>query len=334
MSIEIFDNNFTALSNYMTSNKKIESGLLNELSIFIVHQIVKNFSEKIGSKKTLLTNLIKQYLNSLKIELSSIQICEFCSYCINTLEKITSYHYNISDFFFFLSETTLSDNENFTSINFSNYQTDNKYNGIVPNKIAYLSNNYTDEAYKLFSLNQSINCTAVSVNTFLSACEEVCYGRADYCIVPISVSNEGIIGGFYRHILRYELKIIQCCDILSTDGENYTRYALLQRGFDNIYNENIKYFEILLSFTESTQSKEYLNIQKNKELNLTDFLCAAEFVSANILRINSIPISYSSDKLGYDILLDIEHADFPALLMFLEVTAPDYTVIGMYRCIQ
>jgi len=223
--------------------------------------------------------------------------------------------------------------------NFSGYVTDEilgMFDGFeyLPEakKIACFINPYSDEAYEKFS-QKVTNPVAVIANSFVGVCEEVSYGRAGYCILPIANSDNGMLTGFYKMMDKYDLKIMYTCDVTREESgeESRTQMALLRRGISKKLCDTGEgeFIEISAGFGGS--SIGYGTAQ------LGEMMTAMEATGAEIKRVSSVPISYTDDKFLYNILLNIgrkksecAHNILEALLLFLEFTVPDYSVIGLY----
>ncbi len=93
-------------------------------------------------------------------------------------------------------------------------------------RIAYFQNAYADAAFRIFS--EVLDAPSVSyASDFTAVCEEVYYGRADMCMLPMDSSRDAKLISFYRLIDKYELNPILSCHVISPDGGVTTRYALL-----------------------------------------------------------------------------------------------------------
>ena len=72
-------------------------------------------------------------------------------------------------------------------------------------RVAYLRNAYADRAFRRFC-EQLGELSVVYCTDFESVCEEVYYGRADMCILPLDSSRDAKLIGFVRLVDKYELK--------------------------------------------------------------------------------------------------------------------------------
>ena len=198
-------------------------------------------------------------------------------------------------------------------------------------KIAYFINPYSDEAYEKFS-QKVPDSTSVVASSFSGVCEEVSYGRAGYCILPVANSENGMLSGFYKMMDKYDLKIMYTCDVVreESDEDSRTQMALLRRGISKKLSDNGEgeFLEITASFGYGSSAGAP---------SLGEALSAMEAAGAEIKRVNSVPLSYTDDKFSYNIVLNIgsrkrecAHNILEALMLFFEFAVPDYGVIGLY----
>lgn len=187
-------------------------------------------------------------------------------------------------------------------------------------RIAYLKNSYNDAAYiqfaALFSSPRAAYFASVS-----DVCENVYNGNCEYCILPVETSVDGKLLSFYETILKYNFKINAVYDLQSENG--YTRYALLSKRFA-VRNSNLRskarnrYFEFLFNGHDS--------------ISLEDILCAADFCSLKLRRIDTMNIS--AEKSSKENLMcpvfRADGSDLQTFLAFLAIDCPDFIPIGIY----
>lgn len=187
-------------------------------------------------------------------------------------------------------------------------------------RIAYLKNSYNDAAYiqfaALFSSPRAAYFASVS-----DVCENVYNGSCEYCILPVETSVDGKLLSFYETILKYNFKINAVYDLQSENG--YTRYALLSKRF-TVRNSNLRskarnrYFEFLFNGHDS--------------ISLEDLLCAADFCSLKLRRIDTMNIS--AEKSSKENLMcpvfRADGSDLQTFLAFLAIDCPDFIPIGIY----
>ena len=187
-------------------------------------------------------------------------------------------------------------------------------------RIAYLKNSYNDMAYMQFS--ELFNSPrAAYFGSIVDVCESVYNGVCEYCILPVETSSDGKLISFYETILRYNLKISAVYDLSSNNG--YTRYALLSKKFtfhhmaSRAKNKN-RLFEFI--FTESDN------------LPLGDMLCAAEFCSLKLRRIDTLNIIRGNIEPNTYLcpVFSADDSDMQTFLSFLVIDCPEFIPLGLY----
>ena len=192
-------------------------------------------------------------------------------------------------------------------------------------KIAYFRNAYADAAFRTFS--EMFESPSVSyASDFTAVCEEVYYGRADMCMLPLDSSRDAKLISFYRLIDKYELNPIYSCDVTTPDGSVTTRYALLQRGmsvpsYTYLDTPNSCFFEFNLILDESTA--------------FFDVLQAARAFDLTLYKVDSIPLTYSDSEFACDIIFKVGNArGLNAFVLYLNLAVPQYEPLGIYPHIR
>ncbi len=192
-------------------------------------------------------------------------------------------------------------------------------------RVAYFQNAYADAAFRIFS-GVIDNLSALYASDFTAVCEEVYYGRADVCMLPLDSSRDAKLISFYRLIDKYELCPVFSCDVTTPDGSVTTRYALLKREFSLPPKERLNVSD--LCFFE-------FNIIPDKNSSLGDVLAAAKECGLTLYKADSMPLSYSTSEFAYDVILKIGSADgLDAFVLFLTLAVPEYEPIGIYSHIH
>lgn len=186
-------------------------------------------------------------------------------------------------------------------------------------RIAYLKNAYADDAFRRFS--EAIgDPTVVYVQDFAAVCEEVYYGRADMCILPLDSSRDAKLISFYRLIEKYELKIAMSCDVTSMDGGVNTRYALLRKNAampsEKPGNSGEMFFEF--SFVPDERS------------GLADVLTIAERCGLSLYKVDALPLTYTDDEFSFDVILRCPEAP-RVFALYMSLAVPQYELLGVYR---
>ncbi len=188
-------------------------------------------------------------------------------------------------------------------------------------KIAYFKNAYADTAFRVFSSFLK-NPSVVYLTDFNSVCEEVYYGRADLCMLPLDSSKDAKLISFYRLIDKYELNPVFSCDVTALDGSVTTRYVLLRRSIALPGEEYKKsggscFFEF--SFVPDEKAA------------LGDILLVAEECGLSTYKVDSIPLTYSDSQFAFDIIINAEDSKkLDAFVLFLDLAVPQYKPMGIY----
>ncbi|MBO4265251.1 MAG: hypothetical protein J5922_04160 [Clostridia bacterium] len=184
------------------------------------------------------------------------------------------------------------------------------------NTVAYFNNSYTDRAYKQFSkLLRKPN--AVYSESIMNVCEALCYGNAEYGILPIENSKDGSLANFYSLIMRYDLKINAECKIIS-DDDSTTVFALVSRDLNFDWLNLPSY---LAEFSISTDPS-----------SLCRLISSANDLGFSLIKINSTPSAYAYDDMRYvyDCTFKSSGGDISAFVCYLKFFAPRFETVGFY----
>jgi prephenate dehydratase len=186
------------------------------------------------------------------------------------------------------------------------------------NKIAYIMNSYTDEAFRRFSRELENGSEAVSVVSFEELCEDVYSGSCEYGIIPIENTENGKLARFYSLINKYDLKIAAMLDIANSGSNTETGFALIRK--------NIEYPKLKIG-------KPYMFemfVMLREAETFSEILAAADFCNMSLYRIDSFPISHQGGKYTLCPVFKTEHADIDSFLLYMSLDFPRYTPIGIY----
>lgn len=156
-------------------------------------------------------------------------------------------------------------------------------------------------------------------NSFGEIFDDIINENTNYCIVPIENNTMGTLGNFYQQIFDYGLKIVKVCDVLHTDADAETRFALLASAPISLasLDEGEDHFEIV--------------IHSNDGATLPRILEAARLCKMVPDRIDSVPLSRLKKehpfKIVFKMLPDVNLTDF---LIFLILDGISYTPVGIF----
>ncbi len=187
-------------------------------------------------------------------------------------------------------------------------------------RVSYLKNSYNDTAYMQFS-SLLVSPRAAYFNSVTDVCESVYNGGSEYCILPVETSEDGKLLSFYELIFKYGFKIIAVCDLRS--GSGYTRYALLSKSFTS---------KGLLLRTKTRNRYFEFFIENGDNPDLEDLLCAADFCSLKLRRIDTLNMKKDSNGKETYIcpVFRADGADMTTFLSYLAIDCPDFIPIGIY----
>lgn len=190
-------------------------------------------------------------------------------------------------------------------------------------RIAYLRNTYTDAAYVRFR-NVFPRSTALYYSDFQGVCEALYYGRASACILPLENSTDGKLVRFYSLIHKYDLRIAMTVEINAEDGDVTTKYALLRKNITvPEQDENSDLFSLYFECT----------VILEEDVSLSDILFAASIYGLSLTRADADPLSYAEAEASYDLIFRIGDGDLQAMLSFLYLMVPQFTLLGIYPMI-
>lgn len=186
--------------------------------------------------------------------------------------------------------------------------------------ICYLRNSYADTAYS--SLCRVVKNPRVTYAAdFTTVCEEVYYGRADFCILPVENSSEGALSAFRALIAKYELHTAARCVVDRSEYDSAV-FALLTKNMAYFGGGTDTYFEISFS--------------PGADASLPDALLAASCFGLDAERVDTVRASseYGGLAPSCDIAFRCGGADIDAFLCYLALSAPRSVPLGMYDLIK
>lgn len=148
-------------------------------------------------------------------------------------------------------------------------------------KIAYFKGPAADTAFDIFAAR--INDPSILYgHDFASVCESVYYGKAQFCILPVSSSNDGLLPGFYATAEKYELTGVDECSVTYADNE--TRFVLFSGGVPERKGGRHIKTEILVPHDKS----------------IKEIVCAAAVYGADCTGVDRLPAEFgTSDMLTF-----------------------------------
>lgn len=178
------------------------------------------------------------------------------------------------------------------------------------NTVAYFSNPLSDEAFLAFA-GTCRSLEGCPSSGFAASCEDVYYGKAGYCILPVESIADGRLAGMYSLIDRYELKAVASVTVRMGEG-GAMRFFLLSKYTEVI--ECPKMFRTLEMKVECTAGA------------LKDMVFAADYFGLEIANTEKIPIE---DQTWYYISLMGEDEALARMVYFLFLSEKSGAVMGI-----
>ena len=168
--------------------------------------------------------------------------------------------------------------------------------------ISYFKGPSTDTAFDVFA-RKLPQPSIVYSHDFNSSCENVYYGKAEFCILPA-------ISGFYAAAEKYELTGVDECFV--THGDTETRFVLFSGG--------------LLSYREDENLKAEIRIPRGGDL--FSVLISAELYGLVCEGVDSLLTDFGASDM---ITVSGAVKNVCRLLFFLYCMQINYGVTGVYK---
>ena len=184
-----------------------------------------------------------------------------------------------------------------------------------PDRVAYLSNIYADEAFRRFSriLHEP---TVLYADSFIGVCEAVSAARARLCILPMENSTDGVLTGFRALLAKYDLKITAVCEVLTGD-ESLTRFALLQKSIGSPGADREPAFFRFTLFSDTLEV-------------LRDVMLAADALGLPLCKLDAVSAAYTDSAFAYDITLTCRPETLAGFYCYLSMEIPHFVPVGLF----
>ena len=187
------------------------------------------------------------------------------------------------------------------------------------NRISYLRNYYADMAYASFA-QVLAEPTVTYSQDFAGVCEDVYYGRAGCCILPVENTTDGCLASFRALIRKYELKTVLTCSV-DTGDTAMTRFALLKKNMEELPCPGdlagAGFFEFDVSLPDLD--------------SLSGLIGAARLNGLVLSRIDSLPDYYAGSGYTYAMAFGRDGGFLDGFLCYLLLEAPQFVPMGLYR---
>lgn len=187
-------------------------------------------------------------------------------------------------------------------------------------KIAIVRNRYNEAAYTALSKFVS-RAKLVYTSSFVSACEDTYDGKCQYCILPVSDSQNGRMFGFYSAIDRYELRVCAACNIDTESTSESVKYALVGRVIpDRAY--------------KSTQRRFEFSVISHTGKVISEITEAASVFGADLAAVDSLPVEYGDELQKYYFTFRMSASDIRGLDLYLSEEYASYAPVGYYPILK
>ena len=173
--------------------------------------------------------------------------------------------------------------------------------------VCYVRSPYADNAYLSFA-QMLDDPKAIYCEDFTQACEDVYYGRSTYCILPLSNSKDGRLGGFRNLAIKYSL--IKVCTVKIPSDDTETLFALMKKDLEIPRTQENAYFEFRI-----------LRIERLNELLCVAGACGMTAASVDMTEDHcDIVLAVNEDGIcGFLTYLSLEYEGFIPLGIYKEI---------------
>ena len=189
-------------------------------------------------------------------------------------------------------------------------------------RIAYVKNSLSDEAYDVFSQDLA-EPRLTYTKDFKSTVDAVLSGEAEYCLLPLEEKGGARISSVAELIFKYDLKINSVTPVFGLDGIADMKYAMVSKNFT------------LPKLDEGDDRYLEIRIRVDTSASLGEILTAAECFGASVYRANTITFTTDDgDVAYYSVVLKDAGEDFAPLLVYLTLFSGAYTPVGIYKNLE
>ncbi len=182
-------------------------------------------------------------------------------------------------------------------------------------QVTYVKNAISDEAYRVFS-EVLENASVTYAPSFVTACENVYYGRVQYCILPQENSDEGNLSGFMRLARKYELYPHYICTVRGESSA--TKLALLGRE------------PCAAALGEQKGLRLRVSLYSPSCKSLAAVACAAGELGLTLVKTESAPLEWDGQRYAQSFVFSADGADVVPFLIYLALEVSDCSDKSVY----
>ncbi len=185
-------------------------------------------------------------------------------------------------------------------------------------RVAYVKNQYADEAYDVFSQDLS-DPTFTYAGSIKAATDMLERGEVGYCLLPLEENNTRI-SSVMEIIYKRDYKINSVTPVFGFDGSANMKYALVSKGFSlsDVRAEDDRYLELHVPTEPTDQLRELISV--------------TGYLGARVYRLNTVGADGALDR--YSLILERDGRDFVDVLTYLTLFTEEYIPVGIYKNIE
>lgn len=187
-------------------------------------------------------------------------------------------------------------------------------------KIAFVRGRQANDAFAEFARYIHGGAMPYGEESFADVCQSVYSGIAEYGIIPVENSSDGRLASFYGMFEKFGLYIIMLCEVMSGDGESYTKFALCSRSVKALMADGEK----TLHFRLTLDSPD----------GITALLYGGRYYGASLRRAEPIPVSAAGRENSFDISFCVDGADLAGFICCLKLEYPQFSTVGLYTSVK
>jgi hypothetical protein len=188
----------------------------------------------------------------------------------------------------------------------------------IDESFTYVKNQYSDEAYDVFSADFARPRVSYS-DTLRNAALAVANGRCSYCLLPFEENGGARLPTVESLINQYDLKIVAVTPVFGPVGTLDLKYALVSKSFipNRVKKDDDRYLEIRLPICTS----------------LAPLILASDQLGFKLFRVNTLTLTEESSPY-YTAVFKSEGKSFATLFAYLTLFQPEYIQVGIYTNIE
>ncbi len=188
--------------------------------------------------------------------------------------------------------------------------------------LTYVKNQYSDEAYDVFSQDFREPKVLYSLS-FRECVQAITSAEAGYCLFPLEEKGGARLHTIAELIYRNDLKINSVTPVFGFDADADIKYALVSNHFTvpECTVGDDRYLELRLSASQVP--------------SISDILSSASLLGMSVYRVNTVTFDTEGDEnTFFSLVLRDGGRDFTPFLTYLALFAPDAVPVGIYKNLE